>query len=391
MDQLPFVQIHTTHVEPSPENFHSSRIYRKPQSEIKSEEPIKSEQNDNHNDRVSRNSTPTTSTTPTVTNSSTSNKLPLSVFKCSRCPFLSIFQENLQKHEFQKHSSNESSNTALLTVVCPGCSNVFHSKISFDSHLQNDHEMEVNERNLLVTDLFPEITISEEQPRIPPKQKISIKSVDVLCEPQNRPKIYIKNVDILKKPLFDIPLIPNNSYIEQPLDSLPFLNEPMGFTGFPEEPLPPIKPKSKIYLKDASEILEQPQILEERRATNYIHLRTVDEVNLMNRDDVDNLMAPTDDGLWSHFEDLGNEIQEISEEPQKETHYDLNTPEVLLAPCEPAQTDDDPEILFVCAEEIINANPPVSDTNFVLEEPVEFPEETTFVEDETQEVPEKGN
>lgn len=260
--------------------------------------------------------------------------------------------------------------------------------------------MDLNERNLLVTDLFPEATTTfnlvDEPTRNPPKQKISIKSVDVLCEPQtHRPKIYIKNVDILKKPMFEIemPLMQSNSYIEQNLDPLPFLDEPM---GFPEEPLPPMKPKSKIYLKDASEILEQPQILEERRTTNYIHLRTVDEVNLMNRNDVDNLMAPSDDGIWPHFEDLAHNIDNISEKErfsQKETHFDLNTPEVLMAPCDPSQQEDDPEILFVCAEEIINANPTVSDLNVVIEEPIEYVEDIPSMSAESSDetlVPEKG-
>ncbi|KAL5291791.1 hypothetical protein ACFFRR_010900 [Megaselia abdita] len=249
--------------------------------------------------------------------------------------------------------------------------------------------MDINERNLLITDLFPE----EELPRVPPKQKISIKSVDVLCEPQNRPKIYIKNVDILKKPMFEIPL----NYLELPFEPLPILSDPM---GFPEEPLPPMKPKSKIYLKDASEILEQPQILEERRTTNYIHLRTVDEVNLMNRNDVDNLMAPTEEAIWTHFEeDLGHiDVSQKENFSQKETHFDLNTPEVLMAPCDPSQQEDDPEILFVCAEEIINANPPVSDLNLVLEEPTEFVEDIPLsaessddlVLDVPEVLPEKG-
>lgn len=263
-----------------------------------------------------------------------------------------------------------------------------------------------------------------------------------------RPKIYIKNVDILKEPIFLPPdnltsvlnvhddlhftnLLPTNDdefdgtkFIEGINNEYSFDCGGQNFVDCANFLLPSEDfmqqqqdqqqqeqdlPKSKIFIKNV-DILKQPQFQEHpRRSTNFLHLRTVDELNLMNKNEVENLMAPNLEQnitsietpllpsnssensknseevcgyrmmnqdsnsfnkptdfqtppaiTWTNgyvLDGLDTIIDSNSEGEQKNRHYDLNTPQISIDVNDIAGGDThDPEILFVCAEELINDN-----------------------------------
>ncbi|XP_055913681.1 uncharacterized protein LOC129947225 [Eupeodes corollae] len=516
------------------------------------------------------NVTPTTPPLPPVLHAQQAQSTAQPVVqKCSQCPFLCLQADTLEKHVGSVHfRNNEPSEYQSRKIPCPGCENVFFAKESLEVHLISDHLMVREEAVQLLPDLLEDqprksriylknveflrephrqqetilsldeqgfcsafqntdtnlinmicdnnnlMTENHPQPgddvtTQSEKQKISIKSVDVLREPtlmrkdeQNsfdflppqapndhqsdilclndgdinrypnfvpqsdladlcqeqdqhhhqqqlenqpsekprRPKIYIKNVDILKEPIFLPPdnltnvlnvnddlhfnLLPTNEDEFQGSKFIEGINNEYSFdcggnnfvdcanfllpseeSSFLQQELP----KSKIYIKNV-DILKQPQFQEHpRRSTNFLHLRTVDELNLMNKNEVENLIAPNLEPNMTNTQHLvtnSSENSKNSEEvcgfrmmnqdsnsfnkptdfpntqptiswtndyvldgldaiidsnscsEQKNRHYDLNTPQISIIDevNDVAPDTHDPEILFVCAEELINDN-----------------------------------
>lgn len=85
-----------------------------------------------------------------------------------------------------------------------------------------------------------------------------------------------------------------------------------------------VQPKQKIFIKNV-DILKQPQFQEHRRT---LHLRTVDELNLMNKTEVENLIAPhldaTQNSLHQEYNEHNNNMHISSENSKnsEETLYD---------------------------------------------------------------------
>lgn len=129
--------------------------------------------------------------------------------------------------------------------------------------------------------------------------------------PHKRSKIFIKNVDILKKPMF-VQSSGSNSMSPQPtfvqaFSVAPFFNHtPFTFNPTTTQflnatsPLPPTNQHKKIFIKNI-DILKEPTAMYSGAAPpaaklaadvrrNTLHLRTVDELNLMNINEVQNLI-----------------------------------------------------------------------------------------------------
>lgn len=141
---IPFVQIHTTDVQPQRTNY--GNIFRRnisKQEEIKSE-PIKSENADAAKERTNATPTPPRATNQTqnenvellpanqkspenINNNNCNNNLEdktsslLQIYKCSQCPFISLNQTERDSHA--ENSCSESHQRQYIN--CPG--NFSHS------------------------------------------------------------------------------------------------------------------------------------------------------------------------------------------------------------------------------------------------------------------------
>ncbi|XP_055843401.1 uncharacterized protein LOC129910153 [Episyrphus balteatus] len=345
-------------------------------------------------------------------------------------------KDELNNFDFLPPASNNDDNHSDILCLDDGGINRYPSFIPSQSELDD---------------------LCQEQQQQQPQQQLQLQGEQILLNQEShqpldkprRPKIYIKNVDILKEPIF---LPPNNlTNVLNVNDDLHFnllttnddgnefegtkfiegINNEYSFDCggnnfvdcanflLPSEDSSFMQqqdlPKSKIFIKNV-DILKQPQFQEQhhpRRSTNFLHLRTVDELNLMNKNEVENLIAPNLEQNMintqqQHLVTNSSENSKNSEEvcgfrmmnsdsnsfnkppdfqtqptiswtsdyvldgldaiidsnscsEQKNRHYDLNTPQISIID----EVHDvgggnedthDPEILFVCAEELINDN-----------------------------------
>lgn len=208
-----FVQIPTHHLVPPK----TSTVTR--HEEIKAEPPIKSE-NDNANQQqnaVALRSNQKTSSPPTVIPKTTTASIQpnltanlvtarpkVKCFKCEQCPFMSISQDGYNKHMETVHNDLDSQSTVNRTIrnkiLCPGCENVFYSKMSLKIHLVNDHQMDRSDISQLLESLFVKKNGSS-QALQKSKESPSTANEKGTVEKQ---KIYIKNVEVLQNPKFTL-------------------------------------------------------------------------------------------------------------------------------------------------------------------------------------------
>lgn len=216
-----FVQIPTQNANLGPSKSNASQSAK----EIKAEPPFKSEV-DNANQsqafltaRLNKDlsSTPesssknqTFSPTSTCTQSNLTANLvtarpKVKCFKCEQCPFMSISQDGYKNHIETVHNSDRndesiSSRSFRNKILCPGCENVFYSKMSLKIHLVNDHQMSRPEISQLMESLFLKKNASK-----------SVSSSSEKSESANiskakgggKQKIYLKNVEVLQNPRFN--------------------------------------------------------------------------------------------------------------------------------------------------------------------------------------------
>lgn len=212
-----FVRIPTNHLVPSkgPITRHCD--------EIKAEMPIKSEVDNvqqSINGRLTKETPPPAETTSIenvldnyrAENCDKTNDLnglptklvtarPKSVVKCIKCelcPFMSITQNGYNDHMLKIHSNcpeNENNADKIFRkkILCPGCENVFYSKMSLKIHLVNDHQMSQSEICLLLESLFLPKSSSIGKNRATSNKRLTRK----------KQKIYLKNVEVLKNPKFE--------------------------------------------------------------------------------------------------------------------------------------------------------------------------------------------
>lgn len=207
--------------------------------EIKAELPIKSEiDNANQSNavlaaRLNKDLPSTSTSNSTATTSSKSAKFPstsscsqsdlmgnlvtsrpkVKCFKCEQCPFMSISQDGYNNHIRTVHNNDQnyesaSSRSFRNKILCPGCENIFYSKMSLKIHLVNDHQMSRPEISQLLESLF-----SKKQSNKCSSSQSSTLSVvnDKTDSQQNttiekgieKQKIYLKNVEVLQNPRFN--------------------------------------------------------------------------------------------------------------------------------------------------------------------------------------------
>lgn len=301
-------------------------------NEIKSE-PIKIEISE-------KNASNTTDVTTSITTSKTATcpslvsarpKKSVICFKCNKCRFISLSNTGLSTHIDEMHK--DETNIDEITnkkILCPGCENIFYTKSSLENHLLNDHQMNKNDIETLADSLMDNSvddsddvesanTSSENQDTDKSKnnatqttkcsQKIFIKNVDNLKEPQQtRPKskIYIKNVDILKNPIYLQPppqiQIPPPPLSVSPAEPIP-MNDDNFITDFSnvQNDIIDLNSNSNSIADNDFYDFHFPITLDcdyrhrthssSMNGNNSIHLRTVDELNLLNFSDMQNFMS----------------------------------------------------------------------------------------------------
>lgn len=125
--------------------------------------------------------------------SSWATKQPLKCNQCHDCDFMSFF--SLDSHNCVPRTK----------FKCCGCENLFSSKDSYLSHLQNDHLVKSEEMEFFVSGSVPE-----------KPQQIHIVDYQLLKKPDTqKSKIFIKDVTLLRKPD-----LPNDTAIPNIFDSL---------------------------------------------------------------------------------------------------------------------------------------------------------------------------
>lgn len=218
-----FVQIppQNANLVPSKTNAgHNQSVGR--HDEIKAEPPIKSEI-DNANQsqavgttKLNKDLSTTASKSQNFSTESTCGQTNLTAnlvtarpkvkcFKCERCPFMSISQDGYNNHiqtvhQNERNSESASNRSFRNKILCPGCENVFYSKMSLKIHLVNDHQMSRPDISQLLESLFAKKSAnkcSSNSSEIPTAES---NATDIGSEKQ---KIYLKNVEVLQNPRFN--------------------------------------------------------------------------------------------------------------------------------------------------------------------------------------------
>ncbi|GAB0093367.1 hypothetical protein DMENIID0001_084590 [Sergentomyia squamirostris] len=275
---------------------------------------------------------------------------PTKIHKCKHCAFITISQASLTTHGESHRDTPLEENTGQQMLSCPGCVNLFRTKKSLEVHLISDHEILENELEAIVE--FATLSSQTKSPpnsnRSTPKtrpSRIFIKSVDVLRNPvdnsafnqENHNRIFLKNVNVLRNPdLQQVDL--DSELMQQPqnicdpgqfhiegnnpgivVSEAQNFGVPGIFGGDDCTPSPvdldrgdliTITPTSiassvhssaadqsenvsqdhqnKIFLR-STDMMKTPVCTETGQNSAFLHLRTVDELNLMNLEDVQNL------------------------------------------------------------------------------------------------------
>ncbi|XP_054732711.1 uncharacterized protein LOC129240758 isoform X1 [Anastrepha obliqua] len=248
--QIPFVQIHTTDVQPQ-SAFNSTRFRRSATSsheEIKAE-PIKSENAEGAKERINATPTPPGSAQQTSENNTTksliqnekdicakkkkanldarsknanvsniedsticssedtSHALP-AIHKCHHCAFISLCESGLQLHVDAMHQVNFqmcANSVKRPSIQCPGCENVFYAFTVMEIHLREDHLMAEQDIIVLLRALknksqVTEHTTSTNNLKTTDEASPTEISMNGMNGTQRRSRIYLKNVECLREP-----------------------------------------------------------------------------------------------------------------------------------------------------------------------------------------------
>lgn len=196
-------------------------------NEIKAEPPIKSEtDNANHTQSLAIKkattdatcSIPSTSTqyspvasgsVPKVTSDLVTARPKVKCLKCDKCPFMSISQQGYDEHIRTVHTDGAPNTTQTKRIyrdklLCPGCDNVFYSKMSLKIHLVNDHQMNrVDIKQLLDSVLVKRDLATIAEHPAPMAPAVARQYVEVASGKRiETQKIYLKNVEVLQNPKF---------------------------------------------------------------------------------------------------------------------------------------------------------------------------------------------
>lgn len=200
--------------------------------EIKAEPPIKSEiDNANQSQAIipSKHNKDGSQTNPSKSNKSFSStcdqsKLTANLvtarpkvkcLKCEKCPFISISQQGYDDHIKTVHSNDtngeHSTNRAFRNkILCPGCENVFYSKMSLKIHLVNDHQMNRSDISQLLDSLFAKKSSTASSISSHQSDQITNENATTaensaektVAKRSEKQKIYLKNVEVLQNPKF---------------------------------------------------------------------------------------------------------------------------------------------------------------------------------------------
>uniref|UniRef100_A0A1I8Q143 C2H2-type domain-containing protein n=1 Tax=Stomoxys calcitrans TaxID=35570 RepID=A0A1I8Q143_STOCA len=252
---IPFVQIHTTDVQPPHRSY--GNVFRRNisrQEEIKSE-PIKSESSEASKDRT--NATPTPPRVPSATqqipNENTEDQRECeeeifgrpSIHKCSICPYISLRESERNDHERLQHSDESKKQAAMQKEIkCPGCNNIFFAQQSLEIHLKLDHLVPENEISKFVK--YMENRTNEQIQKVSKATNESDENV----EPPRKSRIYLKNVECLREP--------NRQPIEQTENQLSGNGNNKNNHGTENRNFKP--PKQKISIKSV-DVLREPALL----------------------------------------------------------------------------------------------------------------------------------
>ncbi|XP_059613921.1 uncharacterized protein LOC132260037 [Phlebotomus argentipes] len=223
---------------------------------------------------------------------------PTKIHKCKHCPFITISPTNLTSH-----AENHLEETPQIS--CPGCVNTFRTKKSLEVHLLRDHQ-------ILESELEAMVEFTGVATKSPPNSNRSTPKTRPNCS-----RIFIKSVDVLRNPV-------EENFMQENHNRINFLNDIMqqpeqpgtvstpgnaGIFGSDCTPSPDIDRGDLIVITPTSmsesvhsNTADQIEIVQEhsgkmfmRGAENngqnsaFLHLRTVDELNLMNLEDVQNI------------------------------------------------------------------------------------------------------
>lgn len=176
---------------------------------------------------------------PTECNNVTANLVTarpkVKCFKCELCPFMSISHDGYNNHVQTVHNNSDYTNVNATNrsfrnkILCPGCENVFYSKMSLKIHLVNDHQMSRSEISQLLESLFAKKTnlsnkcsssvtgktdaITVTASAMAAASVSTVTSTLTACMSTTGPnaiiekgtekqKIYLKNVEVLQNPRF---------------------------------------------------------------------------------------------------------------------------------------------------------------------------------------------
>lgn len=273
------------------------------------------------------------------------------IFQCKDCMFLTISEMRYEEHNRVGHPVGQSQNPTL--IICPGCPNSSFDRHSLQVHLITEHKVDPLE----IPDIL-ELSQSRPSTTVPTKSRIFIKSVDVLRNPsfveenstpdhftapitldsssvnalidlcdvaeeisstgQQRQKIYLKNVNELQEqqnnlltPDFDPDFQPMPTFQPQLSfvipDTVPTTGDDSlrlpsinyyarGADGIAEEH-PSAAPKNKIYIRNVQTLIRPDVQLGQHSpaSTTYLHLRSLDDINLMNMEEVQGLPPQRND------------------------------------------------------------------------------------------------
>lgn len=150
--------------------------------EIKAEPPIKSEIDaaiQRSNKDTQRTSSPSQS--KSLTANLVTARPKVKCFKCEQCPFMSISQDGYNNHMVTVHNDRSDDSTPNRTkILCPGCENIFYSKMSLKIHLVDDHQMSRSDISQLLESLF--VKKPNDKDKRVQSQKIYLKNVEVLLD-----------------------------------------------------------------------------------------------------------------------------------------------------------------------------------------------------------------
>ncbi|XP_065361126.1 putative uncharacterized protein DDB_G0277255 [Calliphora vicina] len=267
---IPFVQIHTTDVQLQRTSY--GNVFRRNisrQEEIKSE-PIKSENAEAAKDRTNATPTPPRAanqtqnennmedmdalasnekqTTTSISNNNIEEKscMLLQIYKCSKCPFISLRETERDDHIASEHGENSvTQSEPRQPINCPGCSNIFFNQESLQIHLNLDHLMREDDVLKLINTFMESKRKSNE-----PESNKSLESIheEAPKEPIRKSRIYLKNVDCLREP--------NRQPMEQTDNQLTGNTS----TNHTQEPTKTNAPKQKISIKSV-DVLREPALL----------------------------------------------------------------------------------------------------------------------------------